>query len=283
MMWKYVVIQFLIDYFFNWVAWLWTWSLENRKGQSFIYGEMSWGTNHNSAIGPSSGASQAMWFRPLSQLNCISCTCFNRFSCNEHFAVRHLPWTNKKETQIALSEQLALAIEKWIINIKGHNCYEQIMRGQSNALNITNMKDRKSGFNYSVSMAQNILINKLTRCFPSSWSALSIWTKRDLHRATCASETALSTHPASEEFTIDDSFSWLDENSVDIKYGNSVWREFLTLFLLRFKAGRMEKNVLGGVECFNKTLKLVFRLQNYYQQGALLCPDEVVPATEKRH
>jgi hypothetical protein len=30
---------------------------------------MSWGTNHNSAIGPSSGASQVMWFRPLSQLD----------------------------------------------------------------------------------------------------------------------------------------------------------------------------------------------------------------------
>jgi hypothetical protein len=27
-----------------------------EKDQLFTYGEMSWGTNHNSAIGPSSGA-----------------------------------------------------------------------------------------------------------------------------------------------------------------------------------------------------------------------------------
>lgn len=62
----------------HWVEWI-----KQGKANQFLV-KMSWWTNHSSAIGPSRGASQLMCLRPLSQFDCISCTCFNRFSCNKY-------------------------------------------------------------------------------------------------------------------------------------------------------------------------------------------------------
>lgn len=86
--------------------------------------------------------------------------------------------------------------------------------------------------------------SRLTSCFSSSERALSIWSNNAVHLARCAWAIELSKWPTEEFCEPYELFSWLDENSLDNKLGNSVWITARTLFLLRRNAANIEWSAL---------------------------------------
>lgn len=88
------------------------------------------------------------------------------------------------------------------------------------------------------------IFSRLTSCLSSSERAPSIWSNNAVHLAWCAWAVALSKWPTEELCVPYELFSWLDENSLENKQGNSVWITARTLFLLRRNAANIERSTL---------------------------------------
>lgn len=129
--------------------------------------------------------------------------------------------------------------------------------------NTIRIADRNNRLN--MVFLENLQAN-LTRWLSSSESAVSICEKRVLHLSEEASAVACSKWPTVEFITCK-SVSRLDENSLDIRRGNSVVITARTLFLLRLSAACRDQS-LSEKYLMLKALKRNFILLKRKHQPA---------------